>query len=124
IRSEAVYYLLHTDADGYEILRTYARRGVLAVSPITMSLAVELIARGIRDVTLNETAKEVRVFLQGLGTRFDTMDEDWRTYCMHFRHLSTKESDIDRRYKQLRQEFSKVMRDSQISRDGAAGDVK
>jgi DNA recombination protein RmuC len=117
IRSEAVYYFLQTDTEGWEMLRDYIKQGVLTVSPITMSLAVELISRGIRDVKLNEDAKEVRGFLQVLAKRFYEIEEAWRVYAKHFGNLQAKELEIDRAYKQLRQFFNWITHDSQIKVD-------
>jgi DNA recombination protein RmuC len=107
IPSESVYYfLVH---EGYDLLRTYARRGVQTVSPLTLSHKLELIKAGLHAQRLSENALKVRQDLWDLGRRFALVDEAWRVlYRTHVHNLAAKAEDVDRAYDGLRDLFQRI----------------
>jgi DNA recombination protein RmuC len=107
VPSEAVYYfLVH---EGYDLLRTFARRGVQVVSPLTLSHKLELIKAGVHARHLSENARAVQAELRALARAFAEVDEAWRVfYGAHLRNLTTKGEELDRAYGRLREAFERV----------------
>ncbi|MBC7236871.1 MAG: DNA recombination protein RmuC [Chloroflexi bacterium] len=107
IPSEAVYYFLVQE--GYDLLRNHARRGVQVVSPLTLAHKLELIKAGVHARHLSENARAVQRDLQALARRFTAVDQAWRVlYDTHLRNLAAKAEEVDRAYRQLREEFARV----------------
>jgi DNA recombination protein RmuC len=107
VPSEAVYYfLVH---EGYDLLRTFARRGVQVVSPLTLSHKLELIKAGVHARHLSENARAVQAELRALARAFAEVDEAWRVfYGVHLRNLNAKGQELDRAYGRLREAFERV----------------
>ncbi len=107
IPSESVYYFLVTEA--YEELRDYAKEGVQAVSPLTLSQKIELIKAGVHARKLSEEAAEVGNDIIKLSQHFSDIDNKWRVfYGTHFRNAERKAEELDEAYKKLREEFDKI----------------
>ncbi|MGH7890125.1 MAG: DNA recombination protein RmuC [Thermodesulfobacteriota bacterium] len=107
IPSEAVYYFLVTEALG--MLRYYAKKGVQAVSPLTLSQKIELIKAGVQARKLSEEAEKVNESLQKLKRRFEDIDKTWLIfYKTHVKNLEGKAEELDILYKKLREEFDRI----------------
>jgi DNA recombination protein RmuC len=107
IPSEAVYYYLASEE--YGLLNEFTRRGVQAVSPLTLGHKLELIKAGAHALHLSENAERIQGELQALGRRFAAVDESWRVfYETHLRNLSAKGDELDVAYKGLREEFGRI----------------
>ena len=110
IPSEAVYYHLVTEE--YDLLRSFTKRGVQVVSPLTFGQKLELIKADVRAKRLSEQATTIRERLQRLGQRFDELDDEWETLRRHVRNAAGKADDVDRAYAGLREEFDRIERPS------------
>jgi len=108
IPSEAVYYHLITEE--YDLLRSFTKRGVQVVSPLTFGQKLELIKADVQAKRLSEQAETVRDRLQRLETRFDSLDDNWETLRRHLRNASNKADDVDGDYDALREEFHRIER--------------
>ncbi len=109
IPSEAVYYFLVNQ--GYELLQSYANRGVQVVSPLTLAHKVALIRAGVHARRLSEQAEQVRNDIIELSRRFATVDEAWRVfYATHLRNAANKADEIDAAYQRLRETFDGIAR--------------
>jgi DNA recombination protein RmuC len=108
IPSEAVYYHLVTEEQ--DLLRTFTKRGVQVVSPLTLGGKLELIKADVQAQQLSEQAAAIRERLQRLGSRFEALDDDWDTLKRHLRHAQNKADDVDRDYGALRDEFDRIDR--------------
>ncbi|MDZ7702673.1 MAG: DNA recombination protein RmuC [Halobacteriales archaeon] len=108
IPSEAVYYHLVTEE--YDLLRSFTKRGVQVVSPLTFGQKLELIKADVRSKRLSEQAETIRERLQRLGQRFSTLDDEWDTLRRHVRNASGKADDVERAYDALREEFERIER--------------
>lgn len=107
IPSEAVYYFLVNEE--FEMLRSYTKRGIQLVSPLTLSSKIELIKAGVHAKKLSEEAESVRRSLNVISQRFNEIDELWRVfYNTHLRNAGEKAEELDRAYKKLRDEFDRV----------------
>ena len=107
IPSEGVYHFLVCEA--YDTLREYTGKGVQVASPLTLSHKIELIKTGVHARKLSEDAERVRSDLIRLSRRFQEVDQVWRVfYQTHFRNAGNKAEDLDRAYKELRTEFSRI----------------
>ena len=109
IPSESVYYFLVTDNSGYNLLREYTKKGVQVVSPLTLSHKIELIKTGVHARKLSEDAEKVRNEMVRIGDAFKYIDDTWRIlYDTHLRNAIKKAEEVDKAYKNMREEFSKV----------------
>ncbi len=109
IPSEAVYYFLVNEE--FEMLRSYTKRGIQLVSPLTLSSKIELIKAGVHAKKLSEEAESVRRSLNVISQRFNEIDELWRVfYNTHLRNAGEKAEELDKAYKKLRDEFDRVSR--------------
>ena len=109
IPSESVYYFLVTDDSGYNLLREYTKKGVQVVSPLTLSHKIELIKTGVHARKLSEDAEKVRNEMMRIGEAFKYIDETWRIlYDTHLRNAIKKAEEVDKAYKNIRDEFNKV----------------
>jgi DNA recombination protein RmuC len=118
IPSEGVYYFLRTDA--YDMLKNYARKGVIVTSPLFLTSDIELIKAGVVAEKLSEDAIKVRNDIIRLSKSFEELDTSWRVfYNTHFHNLKVKAFDVDQGYNKLRDEFGKisVFGNKQISED-------
>jgi DNA recombination protein RmuC len=115
IPSEAVYYHLVTEE--YDLLRSFTKRGVQVVSPLTFGQKLELIKADVQAKRLSEQAETIRNRLQRLGARFDTLDDDWETLRRHVRNASNKADDVERAYDALREEFQRIERPVTVETD-------
>lgn len=107
IPSEGVYWFLVNYA--FELLRDYAKRGVQVVSPLTLSHKIELIKAGVHAKKLSEEAEKIKNFIIKLSKYFEEIDKIWKVfYETHLRNLSGKAEELDRAYKKLREEFTKI----------------
>ena len=113
IPSESVYHFLVTEA--YDTLRSYTKRGVQVVSPLTLSHKVELIKAGVHARRLTEQAEKIRDDIARLSQRFGEIDKNWQVfYESHLRNAARKAEEVDRAYQRLREEFDRI---SQLSGD-------
>lgn len=109
IPSESVYYFLVTDSSGYNLLKEYTKKGVQVVSPLTLSHKIELIKTGVHARKLSEDAEKVRNEMIRIGDAFKYIDDSWRIlYDTHLRNTIKKAEDVDKAYKNAREEFNKV----------------
>ena len=108
IPSEAVYYHLVTEE--YELLRSYTKRGVQVVSPLTFGGKLELIKADVQAQQLTEQAEEIRERLQRLGRRFVGLDDEWETLLRHVQNAAKRAEDVESRYRGLREEFERIER--------------
>ena len=108
IPSEAVYYHLVTEE--YDLLRSFTKRGVQVVSPLTFGQKLELIKADVQAKRLSEQATTIRERLRQLGQRFSTLDDEWGTLRRHVRNAAGKADDVDRAYDALRDEFDRIER--------------
>ena len=109
IPSESVYYFLVTDDSGYNLLKEYTKKGVQVVSPLTLSHKIELIKTGVHARKLSEDAEKVRNELIRIGDAFKYIDDSWRVlYDTHLRNAYKKAEEVDKAYKNVRDEFNKV----------------
>lgn len=107
IPSEAVYYFLATEA--YELLKDYSKKGVQVVSPLTLYHKVELIKTGVHAKKLSEDAEKIRNEIMRIGDAFKYIDDTWRVlYDTHLRNAMKKAEDVDKAYKNVREEFTKI----------------
>lgn len=107
IPSEAVYYFLTTEA--YEMLKSYTKKGVQVVSPLTLSHKIELIKTGVHARKLNEDAEKVRNDIIRLTQRFKVIDETWKVlYDTHMKNAMKKAEEVDKAYKNIRDEFDNI----------------
>ncbi len=115
IPSESVYYFLVTDTGGYNLLKEYTKKGVQVVSPLTLAHKIELIKTGVHARKLNEDAEKVRNELVKIGGAFKLIDETWRVlYDTHLRNLAKKAEEVDKAYKNIREEFDKISKLGEI----------
>jgi len=108
IPSESVYYFLVTEA--YELLRSYTSKGVQVVSPLTLSHKIELIKAGVRARKLTEQAEKIRGDIIRLSQRFNEVDKSWQVFEGHLRNAAQKAKDLDRAYRELKEEFDQISR--------------
>ena len=109
IPSESVYYFLVTDDGGYNLLKEYTKKGVQVVSPLTLSHKIELIKTGVHARKLSEDAEKVRNEMLRIGDAFKYIDDTWRIlYDTHLRNAIRKAEEVDKAYKNVRDEFNKV----------------
>jgi DNA recombination protein RmuC len=108
VPSEAVYYHLVTHE--YDLLRSFTKRGVQVVSPLTFGGKLELIKADVQAKRLSEQASTIRERLQRLGQRFETLDDEWDTLRRHVRNAAGKADDVERSYDALREEFERIER--------------
>jgi len=109
IPSEAVYYFLINEE--FDMLRNYTKRGVQVVSPLTLSHKIELIKAGAHARKLSQEADQVRKDLNAICQRFDEIDELWRVfYGTHLRNAGERADELDRAYRELRDEFDRISR--------------
>ena len=107
IPSEAVYGFLV--ADGYELLRDFARLGVQVVSPLTLTHKIELIKAGVHARKLSEEARRISEDLGSLSVAFQAIDSVWATfYGQHLKNLRNKADEVDAAYRGLRDEFDRI----------------
>jgi DNA recombination protein RmuC len=107
IPSEAVYYFLVTEA--YDLLKGYTKKGVQVVSPLTLSHKIELIKTGVHARKLSEDAEKVRNEMIRIGDAFKYIDDSWRIlYDTHLRNIIRKAEEVDKAYKNAREEFNKI----------------
>ena len=109
IPSEGVYYFLVTDNDAYNLLKEYTKKGVQVVSPLTMSHKIELIKTGVHARKLSEDAEKVRNEMVRIGDAFKYIDDAWRIlYDTHLRNSLKKAEEVDKAYKNIRDEFNNI----------------
>jgi len=109
IPSEGVYYFLICEA--YEMLMEYTKYGVQLVSPLTLSHKLELIKAGVHAKKLSEEAQKVKEDIIRLSHGFSDLDNKWKIfYETHLRNAGNKAEEIDRSYKNLRDEFDRISR--------------
>lgn len=107
IPSESVYYFLVTEA--YEMLKDYTKKGVQVVSPLTLYHKIELIKTGVHARKLSEDAEKVRNDIIRIGDAFKYIDDTWRVlYDTHLRNVARKAEEVDKAYKNMRDEFGKI----------------
>ena len=91
------------------MLRSYVRKGVQVVSPLTLSSRIELIKAGVHAKKLSEEAESVRKDLNTIARRFSDIDETWRVfYGTHLRNASQKADELNAAYGKLREEFERI----------------
>lgn len=111
IPSESVYYFLVTDNGGYNLLKEYTKKGVQVVSPLTLSHKIELIKTGVHARKLSEDAERVRNDIVRISQAFKNIDDSWRIlYDTHLRNSIRKAEELDKSYKNIREEFDKISR--------------
>ena len=116
IPAESVYYFLVTEA--YDMLRDYTKKGVQVVSPLTLYHKIELIKTGVHARKLSEDAEKVRNNIINLSKAFKGIDDTWRIlYDVHLRNTARKAEEVDKAYKDVREEFDKVSRLGDIEED-------
>lgn len=109
IPAESVYYFLVTEA--YDMLKNYTKKGVQVVSPLTLYHKIELIKTGVHARKLSEDAEKVRNNIINLSRAFKGIDDTWRVlYDVHLRNATKKAEEVDKAYKNIREEFDKVSR--------------
>lgn len=109
IPSESVYYFLVTDDSGYNLLKEYTKKGVQVISPLTLSHKIELIKTGVHARKLSEDTEKVRNEIIRIGEVFKNIDDSWRIlYDTHLRNSIRKAEEVDRAYKNARDEFNKI----------------
>ncbi len=118
IPSEGVYYHLVTEE--YDLLRSFAARGVQVVSPLTLGGKLELIKADVQAKRLSEQAGAIRERLRQLRARFSALDDDWETLYRHVRNAAKRADDVERRYGALRDEFERVERPVAVEDDGGS----
>lgn len=114
IPSEGVYYHLVTEE--HDLLRSFTKRGVQVVSPLTFGQKLELIKADVQAQQLSEQAGAIRERLQRLGTRFEALDDEWTTLRRHVRNAAGKADDVERSYESLRDEFRRIERPATVDR--------
>lgn len=107
IPAESVYYFLVTEA--YDMLKGYTKKGVQVVSPLTLYHKIELIKTGVHARKLSEDAEKVRNNIINISKAFKGIDDAWRIlYDVHLRNTAKKAEEVDKAYKNIREEFDKV----------------
>jgi len=106
IPSESVYYHLITEE--HSLLREYTQKGVQVVSPLTFGQKLELIKAGVHAQKLSEQAAEIKNHLDGLQEGFEGFENEWGTLQNHIRKAKNKEEEVDREFKNLRDEFERI----------------
>jgi DNA recombination protein RmuC len=107
IPAESVYYFLVTEA--YDMLKSYTKKGVQVVSPLTLYHKIELIKTGVHARKLSEEAEKVRNNIINISKAFKGIDDSWRIlYDVHLRNSAKKAEEVDKAYKNIREEFDKV----------------
>ncbi len=116
IPAESVYYFLVTES--YDMLKGYTKKGVQVVSPLTLYHKIELIKTGVHARKLSEDAEKVRDNIINLSKAFKGIDDTWRIlYDVHLRNATKKAEEVDKAYKNIREEFDKVSRLGDIEED-------
>ena len=107
IPSEGVCHFLKTEA--FDMLRNYAKKGVVVTSPLFLTSDIELIKAGVLAEKLSEDAVKVRDDIMRLSVLFKELDESWRVfYGTHFSRAKAKASEVDQGYNKLREEFARI----------------
>jgi DNA recombination protein RmuC len=106
IPSESVYY--HLVREEYDLLRSYTKRGVQVVSPLTLGHKLELIKADVQAQQLSEQAEAVLEQLEALGERFDEVHDEWDTLHRHLRNAKNKADDVDAAHDRLRAAFDRI----------------
>lgn len=113
IPAESVYYFLVTEA--YDMLKSYTKKGVQVVSPLTLYHKIELIKTGVHARKLSEDAEKVRNNIINISKAFKVIDDTWRIlYDVHLRNATKKAEEVDKAYKNIREEFDKVSKLGEI----------
>ncbi|MFB6166142.1 MAG: DNA recombination protein RmuC [Haloarculaceae archaeon] len=108
VPSEAVYYHLLTEE--YDMLRSFTKRGVQVVSPLTLGHKLELIQADLHAARLSAEAERVQQRLTDLAAAFEDVEDEWRTLHRHVSNAKGKADDVDRAYERLRDQFDRVDR--------------
>ena len=106
VPSEAVYYHLVTEE--YDMLRSYTKRGVQVVSPLTLGHKLELIKAGVQAQKLSEEAAEILDHLDRLDRRFAAFEDEWRTLERHIKNAHGKAEDVDTELGRMRTAFDRI----------------
>jgi len=107
IPSEGVYWFLVNEV--FDLLRDYAKNGVQVVSPLTLSSKIELIKSGVHAKKLSEEAEKIANELRELSKKFEAVDKVWKVfYDTHFKNAVNKADEVEKAYKELREEFNKI----------------
>mgnify|MGYP000881496918 CR=1 FL=1 len=107
IPSEGVYWFLVNEV--FDLLRDYAKNGVQVVSPLTLSSKIELIKSGVHAKKLSEEAEKIASELRELSKKFEAVDKVWKVfYDTHFKNAVNKADEVEKAYKELREEFNKI----------------
>ena len=106
IPSESVYYHLLTEE--YDLLRSFTKRGVQVVSPLTFGHKLELLKAGVQAQKLSEEAREILDRLDELGSRFAAVEDEWSTLERHISNAHNKAADVDREFARVRNSFDRI----------------
>ena len=106
IPSESVYY--HLISEEYDLLRTFTKRGVQVVSPLTFGHKLELLKAGVQARKLSEEARDVLDRLDELDARFADVEDEWVTLERHISNAHSKADDVDREFARLRDAFDRI----------------
>ncbi len=111
IPSEAVYWLLVSEIEGYELLRRYVKKGVQVVSPLTLSHKIDLIKAGLAAKKLSEETEEIKNMILRLSDHFENLYNNWNTvYNNHFKNFSKKLKEVNANYQELKEEIENIRR--------------
>lgn len=112
IPSESIYYFLINEAS--DLIREYAKKGVLVTSPNTLIINIELIKSGIYAKKLSEEAEKVKKDIISLEKLFKNLEDNWKIfYNSHLKNAYNKAQEIDESYKKIKTEFDRISKFSQ-----------
>lgn len=112
IPSESIYHFLLDEAS--DLVRDYAKKGVLITSPSTLTINLELIKSGVYAKKLSEETEKIKKDIISLGKLFKNLEENWKTFFnSHFKNAYNKAQEIDDNYKKIKAEFERISKFSQ-----------
>jgi DNA recombination protein RmuC len=106
IPSEAVYQFL-TECHP-NIIADAAKEGVLAVSPATLALNLNLLSVGLKATEISERAEQIQNNIIKLSKSIGEVQDAWNTLFSHIRNAYKKASDVNSKQDRLKAIFDRI----------------
>ena len=108
VPSEAVYYFLLTEAP--HLIHEYAQKGVLVISPSSLSYQLKIIASTIRSFLISKKHKQVYPQLAELFKNFEILEKEWNTLVnTHLKHLNNKAEALKKDFDDIKKNLNYIL---------------